>query len=107
MNRNDPENLPTGYNPAIVRLIDGEELLVANQTTQDAGWLYVVGWTGRRRKFPSHRVAYVESVETERRGGPGTDRRRHQAIVDEELVAEIRERLAEIDEGGEPPEVPA
>jgi len=100
----DPEHLPRDYRPALVMLVDGTEFLVAHQRVQDCGWLWLVGWQGSRRKIPPHRVAHVDSVETDHL--ETDDRRSLKTITDPELIEQARE-AASLDETDERREVTA
>jgi len=85
--KNDPENLPTDYAPAVVAFRDGTEHVVANQSVTDQGWLYVIGWAGSRRRYPPHRIAHVEFADVNRVSGDG---RAWIEMTDEDLVAEAK-----------------
>lgn len=85
----DPESLPSRYSPAIVKGMDGEEILVADHRVKKNGWLWVFGWQRSSRKFPPHRIHAVDSVPTE--SPPGEELSGMERIADAELRAQAKQ----------------
>lgn len=96
----DPERFNPSYNPAVVHLLNGDDLFVAHQRTTTQGWLWCVLWDGTRRKIPPQRIEHVDTAETTKMK---TEGRSWQQIDDDELRTRAKQAIGLDDDRQEVP----